>query len=150
MNFGRRFWGRLGAFVLIVSLLVMVLLRDVLQREYISPDASPMTLSVNLKKANTCSGISPEFEISGIPAGADLVCLSIHDLNIDYDHGGGCIVPPQSSTYIVNAGALIGYLGPCPKSSPHSYRFRLEARTVHDLVIGIGESTLPCCSDLAK
>jgi len=157
MSVHRKFWhykyillfisGLIG-FISVVCIIIYVMI-DV-ERKYISADATPLSMSLALMKENTCSRYSPEFNIDNIPDNTHFICLNVHDLNIDYDHGGGCVLATGASVQSVNAGALLDYRGPCPKSAPHSYRFRLEAKTEYNFVVGLSEMTLACCDNILE
>ncbi len=91
----------------------------------------------------TCkgAGVNPPLAISGVPAEAKSLALTMHDPDApvgDYVHWVMWNIAPDTSTIAENSvppGALQGqnssqhnaYLGPCPPSGAHHYIFELYA-----------------------
>ncbi len=109
-------------------------------RSYVEPTAVPLEFKLVFAPENACSRTSPAFYVGNVPEPAVLVCLSVLDLNLGFDHGGGCVVPPPAG--YVNQGALSRYLGPCPRNEPHTYRFRVDAVNEFGRILGLGETAL--------
>lgn len=82
------------------------------------------TPACNTGKARTIA--SPQFAVSGLPAGTDSVEFRMKDLDAPrYNHGGGKVRMSQNGT--VPAGAF-RYKGPCPPREVHRYRWTATAR----------------------
>ena len=115
-------------------------------RELVVADATPLQLELALAAENVCTRVSPALQVSPVPAGARRICLEVVDLNLGFDHGGGCVLPPPDD--VVNAGAFLAYHGPCPGERDHLYRFRVTARDEFDAILALGEQAVACCGGL--
>jgi phosphatidylethanolamine-binding protein (PEBP) family uncharacterized protein len=74
-----------------------------------------------------CAG-SPEFTLSGVPAGAANLRFAMTDLDVPgYDHGGGTI--RYDGVRTIPCGAFSGaFKGPSPPPGQvHRYRWKIEA-----------------------
>jgi hypothetical protein len=117
-----------------------------LERSAISPTAQPMAATINLAKQHVCAALSPPISLRQVPATAARISVQVTDLNFLFEHGGGVVEVP--STGVIPEGALSQYFGPCPDSGEHVYRFRVNALDDHNKIVGIAETSLPCCSGL--
>ena len=117
-----------------------------LERSAISPDAQPMVATIDLAKKHVCAAVSPPISIRQVPATAATISVQVTDLNFVFSHGGGVVPVPKSG--VIPEGALSQYFGPCPDSGEHIYRFRVNALDGHNKIVGIAETSLPCCSGL--
>ncbi len=69
---------------------------------------------------------SPEFVVSGLPAGTDTIVFRLKDLNAPrYNHGGGKVAISKDG--VIPAGAFT-YKSPCPPGGVHTYEWRATAR----------------------
>lgn len=107
-------------------------------------DAIPLSVHIALAQKHTCQHLSPPIRVNNVPGGTTRLEVSVTDLNIMYDHGGGTVALPPDGQ--VAEGALDNYLGPCPGRMDHTYRFRVNALDAAGRIIGIGEVARPCCS----
>lgn len=119
-----------------------------IERNSILPTAQPMAATVELNKKHVCSGLSPAIAVQKVPETATRLSVLLTDLNFVFDHGGGTIAVPSNG--VIAEGALTEYFGPCPDEGDHTYRFRVNALDEHDKIVGIAETTLPCCSQFPE
>ena len=83
------------------------------------------------KRSHQCSPKSPAIMVSGIPAGAKSLSVTMvdHDMR-SFDHGGGSVSIAGEPTFTIPEGALQNYRGPCPpnfSSFGHDYEFAIRA-----------------------
>lgn len=68
---------------------------------------------------------SPEFKVSGVPAGTNFIEFVLVDLDVpDFDHGGGVVAVTKDG--VVPADAF-EYLSPCPPDGSHTYEWAAYA-----------------------
>jgi hypothetical protein len=83
------------------------------------------------KRSHECKPVSPAIKVTGIPADARTLAVSMidHDMR-SYDHGGGNVAVSGESSFTLPEGALQSYKGPCPpnfRSFGHDYEFIVRA-----------------------
>lgn len=83
------------------------------------------------KRSHQCSTTSPSIEITGIPAEAKALSITLvdHDAR-HFNHGGGSVTHDGSPKASIMEGALKNYKGPCPpnfQSFGHDYEFTVRA-----------------------
>ena len=118
------------------------------ERNAILPTAQPMNVSLALSKKHACSGDSPEIVVRQIPANASHLEVKLTDLNFVFEHGGGTVPVPGNGAIAENA--LTEYFGPCPDEGDHTYRYRVNALDAQNKIVGIAETSFPCCSQLPE
>lgn len=86
-----------------------------------------------------CKRVSPEFQLTGVPAGTKRLRFEMHDLNVPAFHHGGSTVAYSGTT--VKQGA-IRYIGPCPPGGEHHrYRWDVQALDAAGTVLGTANAT---------
>src|SRR5204863_7775782 len=79
---------------------------------------------------------SPEFKLSRVPEGTAKLDFHLHDLNADYDHGGGSVAYAGEGS--VAPGAFT-YQSPCPPDGPHVYEWTVTAFDAQGKEIGMAK-----------
>lgn len=111
-----------------------------------------------IPKKFTCDGqgVSPELEISGVPAEAKSLALIMSDPDAPrgtFVHWTAWNIPPTTSQISegakdfgqegLNSANRRGYFGPCPPSGTHRYYFKIYALdTILDLDTNANKETL--------
>jgi phosphatidylethanolamine-binding protein (PEBP) family uncharacterized protein len=87
----------------------------------------------------TCERISPEFHLSGLPAGTKRLRFDMRDLNVPgFRHGGSTVAYEGDA---VRRGA-IDYIGPCPpRGERHRCRWTVQALDPRGKVLGTASAT---------
>ncbi|WP_072396843.1 YbhB/YbcL family Raf kinase inhibitor-like protein [Hyphomicrobium sp. CS1GBMeth3] len=116
------------------------------QRYALAPSVTSMRAEIGLEKAHTCSSLSPPIRVQGVPPDTARIAVEVTDLNLAYSHGGGVVVPPPGG--VISEGSLSEYMGPCPGVEEHAYRFRLNALSATNKIIGIAEVVKECCGQV--
>jgi hypothetical protein len=90
--------------------------------------ANAMGLSFSWVGTTPCSSRPPEFKVSAVPAGTKYLDFELVDFDApNFRHGGGTIA--YSGKGVIPAGAFT-YIGPCPPSGSHHYRWTVTALDV--------------------
>ncbi|MCC7048429.1 MAG: phospholipid-binding protein [Alphaproteobacteria bacterium] len=106
-----------------------------------APGAAAQQFAIDFTWAGTgkCSDRSPAIGLSNVPAGTASLDVQMVDLDVPgFKHGGGKVAYAGGSE--IPAGA-VRYVGPCPPSGRHSYRFRVTALDASGKALGTAEQT---------
>lgn len=99
--------------------------------------------------ANHCNNNSPALKLKNIPPGTTVLRIQMIDLdNNQHDHGGGELTkaegfPPE---FLVTAGSLDKYKGPCPENFTtlgHEYQFNVSALNSDNKHLASGSAKAP-------
>lgn len=110
----------------------------------VSPNAKQLRIAFEWTEENRCSRRSPAIEVTGVPAAAVRLEVTLRDLDMPQGvHGGGIVT--RWSDGVIPAGALYDFRGPCPPGPAHRYALRVRAIDAEGVVIAHGEAVRPCC-----
>ncbi len=71
---------------------------------------------------------SPEFTLTGVPAGTNRIDFTLKDLDVpSYNHGGGKVKAEVSGSATL-PGGIFKYKSPCPPSGSHRYQWKAVAK----------------------
>jgi len=92
---------------------------------------SSLVVDWDWKRSHECKPVSPAIKVTGIPADARSLVVSMidHDMR-SFDHGGGTVAVSGEPSFTLPEGALKSYKGPCPpnfRSFGHDYEFIVRA-----------------------
>jgi hypothetical protein len=123
--------------ILVVSGLFLV---GACQTAKVAPDAAKLGVDFSWQGTTACSGKSPAFTVSNVPAGTKRLEFNMVDKNVPtYEHGGGSVDFTGSGS--IPAGAFT-YVGPCPPSGSHDYEWTVNAYdSAGATIIGVGQAT---------
>jgi len=99
--------------------------------------------------SNHCNNTSPALKLKNIPPGTTSLHIQMIDLdNNKHDHGGGELVKPEGfpAEFLVIAGSLDKYKGPCPENFTtlgHEYQFNVSARNGDNKTLASGSAKAP-------
>jgi phosphatidylethanolamine-binding protein (PEBP) family uncharacterized protein len=105
----------------------------------VAGSAKAMSLSFSWAGTTPCSSKPPEFKVSAVPAGTKYLDFELIDFDApNFKHGGGTVA--YSGKGMIPAGAFT-YVGPCPPSGSHHYRWTVSALDVDRHEIGRATAT---------
>ncbi len=99
--------------------------------------------------SNHCNNTSPALKLKNIPLGTTSLHIQMIDLdNNKQDHGGGELVKPEGfpAEFLVIAGSLDKYKGPCPENFTtlgHEYQFNVTALNGDNKTLASGSAKAP-------
>ena len=101
--------------------------------------------------AHHCSSASPLIKVKNIPAGTtalDVVMVDLDSKNPAHGSGGGVVTEEAGfpADFVIPAGALSKYTGPCPDNFTtlgHEYEFRVTALNADKQVLSKGTYKAP-------
>jgi len=99
--------------------------------------------------SNHCNNTSPALKLKNIPPGTTSLQIQMIDLdNNKYDHGGGELVKPEGfpAEFLVIAGSLDKYKGPCPENFTtlgHEYQFNVSALNADNKTLASASAKAP-------
>jgi len=99
--------------------------------------------------SNHCNNTSPALKLKNIPPGTTSLQIQMIDLdNNKHDHGGGELVKPEGfpAEFLVIAGSLDKYKGPCPENFTtlgHEYQFNVSALNADNKTLASASAKAP-------
>ncbi len=99
--------------------------------------------------SNHCNNTSPALKLKNIPPGTTSLLIQMIDLdNNNHDHGGGELVKPEGfpAEFLVIAGSLDKYKGPCPENFTtlgHEYQFNVSALNADNKTLASASAKAP-------
>ena len=99
--------------------------------------------------SNHCNNTSPALKLKNIPPGTTSLQIQMIDLdNNNHDHGGGELVKPEGfpAEFLVIAGSLDKYKGPCPENFTtlgHEYQFNVSALNADNKTLASASAKAP-------
>lgn len=99
--------------------------------------------------SNHCNNTSPALKLKNIPPGTTSLQIQMIDLdNNKHDHGGGELVKPEGfpAEFLVIAGSLDRYKGPCPENFTtlgHEYQFNVSALNADNKTLASASAKAP-------
>lgn len=99
--------------------------------------------------SNHCNHTSPALKLKNIPPGTTSLQIQMIDLdNNKHDHGGGELVKPEGfpAEFLVIAGSLDKYKGPCPENFTtlgHEYQFNVSALNADNKTLASASAKAP-------
>jgi phosphatidylethanolamine-binding protein (PEBP) family uncharacterized protein len=99
--------------------------------------------------SNHCNNTSPALKLKNIPPGTTSLLIQMIDLdNNKHDHGGGELVKPEGfpAEFLVIAGSLDKYKGPCPENFTtlgHEYQFNVSALNADNKTLASASAKAP-------
>ena len=99
--------------------------------------------------SNHCNNTSPALKLKNIPPGTTSLQIQMIDLdNNKHDHGGGELVKPEGfpAEFLVIAGSLDKYKGPCPENFTtlgHEYQFNVSALNADNKTLARASAKAP-------
>ena len=99
--------------------------------------------------SNHCNNTSPALKLKNIPPGTTSLQIQMIDLdNNTHDHGGGELVKPEGfpAEFLVIAGSLDKYKGPCPENFTtlgHEYQFNVSALNADNKTLASASAKAP-------
>ena len=99
--------------------------------------------------SNHCNNTSPALKLKNIPPGTTSMQIQMIDLdNNKHDHGGGELVKPEGfpAEFLVIAGSLDKYKGPCPENFTtlgHEYQFNVSALNADNKTLASASAKAP-------
>ena len=107
----------------------------------IPKDAAKMEVAFSWEGVEPCTHVSPEIQVSGIPAGTKRLLVKLKNITDPAWNQGGGDIEHDGSGVIPSNALDIGYNGPCPPPGQRQkYEFRVMAVDAEGSIIGFGKT----------